>query len=76
MESRLKTAKEMARRSLKPELDECEFNAAVDKAQSTMKCLKPSPAIVNSLGKSEKKWHEYIAKFDSYKENAAGCVVE
>ena len=53
LESRLKTAKEMARSSLKPELDECEFNAAVDKAHSTMECLKPSPAIVNNLGKSE-----------------------
>ena len=73
---KLKTAKEMARRSLKPEWDECEFNAAVDKAQSTMECLKPSPAILKILGKSEKKWHEYIAKFDSYKEKAAGCVVE
>ena len=42
----------MARRSLKPELDEYVFNAAVDEAQATMATLKPPRATLKMLGKS------------------------
>ena len=65
--------KEMARRSLKGEMYECEFNAAVDEAQRTMASLKPEPL---NLGKSESSWDAYIAEFARYKEKASGCVIE
>ena len=66
----------MARRSLKPELDEYVFNAAVDEAQATMATLKPPHATLKMLGKSEQDWHAYVEEFDRYKKKAAGCVFE
>ena len=66
----------MARRSLKPELDECVFNAAVDEAQATMAPLKPPRATLKMLGKSEQDWHAYVEEFGKYKEKAASCVFE
>ena len=63
----------MARRSLKGELHECEFNEAVDQAQRTMASLKPEPL---NRGMTESSWHAYIAEFARYKKRAAGCEIK